>query len=358
MMTRAFRLAAPLAFVLPVSGAVLLAGCNPDEPAPVTSTPVATASPAPASVATGPAAPGPMARPSGSPKTAMAPTTPSTPTTSRVAGIASQTPTPMAQHAASRGNEREAGTAPVGTAIPVSPTPSATPLATAPPATPTAAVSPQAATPTEEAVATPATTAAPTPPAAEKASEAATPAVGAGGSAPASRRSDAAGASFLTSAEGDDVGRVGATSDLDPDDGPVYTWHDGDRILTARLQTSLVAERQSGVSGARSEIVRRDEKRADTVADPVFRSESGALMTLPGGILLLLDPEWDQARVDQFFADNGIAKGRVGERAFGEHAFFVEADPGFPSLSLANALAGQAGVLISSPNWRREAELY
>ncbi len=129
-------------------------------------------------------------------------------------------------------------------------------------------------------------------------------------------------------------------------------------MLTVRLQGSLVAEREAGVSGARSEIVARDEKRAGTVADPVFRSASGSLMTLPGGILLLLDPEWDEARVDRFFADNAIARGRVSDRAFGEHAFFVETEPGFPSLSLANALAGQEGVLISSPNWQREAVLY
>ena len=158
--------------------------------------------------------------------------------------------------------------------------------------------------------------------------------------------------------EEDSVGRAEAVSSLDPDDGPVYSWHDGDRMLTVRLQGSLVAEREAGVSGARSEIVPRDEKRAGTVADPVFRSPSGALMTLPGGVLLLLDPEWDQARVDRFFADNGIADGRVSERAFGEHAFFVETEPGFPALNLANALAGQEGVLISSPNWQREAELY
>ena len=147
-------------------------------------------------------------------------------------------------------------------------------------------------------------------------------------------------------------------SDLEPDDGPVYAWHDGDRTLTVRLQSSLIAERKAGASRVRSEIVRRDEKRAGTVADPVFRSPSGALMTLPGGILLLLDPEWDQTRVDRFFADNAIARGRVSERAFGEHAFFVETEPGFPALNLANALAGQEGVLISSPNWQREAELY
>ena len=128
-------------------------------------------------------------------------------------------------------------------------------------------------------------------------------------------------------------------SDFELDDGPVYAWHDGDRTLTARLQGSLVAEQQDGAGGAHSEIVPRSEESPDAESYPVFRSQSGALMTLPGGLLLLLDPEWDQARVDRFFADNSIAKGRVSERAFGEHAFFVATDPGFPSLNLANALA-------------------
>ncbi len=52
MRMRASRLAALLAFALSVSGAALLAGCNPSEPALVTRTPVAAASPAPGSVPT------------------------------------------------------------------------------------------------------------------------------------------------------------------------------------------------------------------------------------------------------------------------------------------------------------------
>ena len=40
---------------------------------------------------------------------------------------------------------------------------------------------------------------------------------------------------------------------------------------------------------------------------PVFKSESGGgLMTLPGGVMLALDPEWDQTTVDKFFEANGI----------------------------------------------------
>ena len=110
-----------------------------------------------------------------------------------------------------------------------------------------------------------------------------------------------------------------------------YTWQDGDRTLTVWLQ-------EDGLQ-------------------PVFRSESGSLMTLPGGVILLLAASWDQTRIDQFFARHDIQQSRVSAQAFADNAFFVATAPGFPSLELANALAGQDGVLIASPNWRTEAEL-
>ncbi len=90
---------------------------------------------------------------------------------------------------------------------------------------------------------------------------------------------------------------------------------------------------------------------------PVFRSESGGeLMTLPGGVLLALDPEWDLSRIDSFFLENDISKDRTSELTFIENGFFVETEPGFPSLDLANDLAAKDGVVISSPNWWREAQ--
>ena len=109
-----------------------------------------------------------------------------------------------------------------------------------------------------------------------------------------------------------------------------YTWHDGDRTMTVWLQ--------------------------EDGPPPVFRSSAGALMTLPGGVILLLDGSWDQSRIDGFFAEQKIVRSRVTEQTFADNAFFVTTAPGFPSLELANALAGQDGVLISSPNWRREVE--
>ena len=41
---------------------------------------------------------------------------------------------------------------------------------------------------------------------------------------------------------------------------------------------------------------------------------------------------------------------------FLENGFLVQTEPGFPSLELANELAAQEGVVISSPNWWREVE--
>ena len=80
-------------------------------------------------------------------------------------------------------------------------------------------------------------------------------------------------------------------------------------------------------------------------------------MTLPGGVILALEPEWDQATVESFLSRNGLSLEQTSELDFLDNGFFVETEPGFPSLELANALAGQDGVILSSPNWAREVEL-
>ena len=87
----------------------------------------------------------------------------------------------------------------------------------------------------------------------------------------------------------------------------------------------------------------------------MFSTESGSLMTLPGGVLVMLDPQWDRARVEAFFERNDIERVRVSELDYAPNGFFVETDAGFPSLSLANLLAAQDGVVLSSPNWWTEA---
>ena len=149
-----------------------------------------------------------------------------------------------------------------------------------------------------------------------------------------------------------------------PTQGQAYTWEDGDRTLTARLQTDLVV--QKGADGSSDDIVAANAgggsivknedgyDKSDPDSQPVFRSESGALMTLPGGVLLALNPDWTKEETDAFFSGNNISMDRVSELSYITNGFFVETEPGFPSLNLANALAAQEGVEVSSPNWWTE----
>ena len=151
-----------------------------------------------------------------------------------------------------------------------------------------------------------------------------------------------------------------------------YTWSDGDRTMTVLLQPDLVETERGNIDkrdGAVAETVRsawadRTDRadRTDTASTadpsslPVFRSQSGALMTLPGGVLLALDKDWGSAETDAFFERNGIEPDRVSEMAYIANGFFVETEPGFPSLDLANSLATLDGVRTSMPNWRQELE--
>ncbi len=154
------------------------------------------------------------------------------------------------------------------------------------------------------------------------------------------------------------------SSGKDAGDGNVYTWQNGDRTMRVVLQNDLAAQSESDntprdvivAEGADYNIVRK-QYRHGSGDQPVFKSESGGgLMTLPGGVMLVLDPEWDQGEVDKFFEGNGINSDRVLELDFLDNAFFVETDAGFPSLDLANSLAGKEGVTVSSPNWWRQLE--
>ena len=159
--------------------------------------------------------------------------------------------------------------------------------------------------------------------------------------------------------EGDHSGLEGDTP------GTVYTWQDGDRTLRVVLEPrqavheTVADTTEDGVveKGVSDGIV-RERSGPGSDGQPVFRSESGGeLMTLPGGIMLALDPVWDQHTVEKFFSRNGIAFDRTSELDFLPNGFFVETEPGFPSLELANTLADQDGVILSSPNWSREVEL-
>ena len=79
-------------------------------------------------------------------------------------------------------------------------------------------------------------------------------------------------------------------------------------------------------------------------------------MTLPGGVMLALDESWTRAQNDAFFNHNSIEPSRVSELDYLTNGFFIDTEPGFPSLQLANSLASQEGVEAASPNWQCETQ--
>ena len=149
-----------------------------------------------------------------------------------------------------------------------------------------------------------------------------------------------------------------------PDQGTVYTWEDEDTTLRVVAQEGLRVQNPQDTT-VDDEIVARDgttdivrrQAGDNEEAHPIFRSESGGgLMTLPGGVLLALDPAWDQDAVERFFSINGIPPDRRSNLGFMKNGFLIATAPGFPSLELANVLATQQGVMSSSPNWWTELQ--
>ena len=165
--------------------------------------------------------------------------------------------------------------------------------------------------------------------------------------------------------DGGDVKEPSALGDLlGQASGESYTWWDGDRAIAMRLQTDVVLvdgevvplEDVVSDSGQSQYVGGQSEDGAVGSGDvaPVFRSDEGELMALPGGVVVVLDPGWDQAAVDEFFKLNSVALSLVTDLDYVTNGFFIETAPGFASLDLANALVGQAGVELSSPNWWKE----
>lgn len=142
---------------------------------------------------------------------------------------------------------------------------------------------------------------------------------------------------------------------------PSYEWQDGDQTLQVFLDRSLemapdgdgfrFGNRASGAAGAAGAGGAGGAVGASSSGYPVFRSPSGGLMALPGGVILVLDPEWDAAAVEAFLTRNDIADAERTVLDFVPNGFVIDTDPGFPALTLANSLASQDGVEIAQPNW-------
>ena len=177
----------------------------------------------------------------------------------------------------------------------------------------------------------------------------------AGGSAYEPSYKPAGGDTAISAAKSDSAGGSGQKASAQNRE---YTWQDGDRTLSVLLQDDLMVTPDGEIALRNDTAIRTTRSDTDyketRAGLPVFRSLSGTLMTLPGGVLLALDETWTEAETDAFLADNGIDADRVSELDYLNNGFFVETEPGWQSLTLANMLAEQDGVQISSPNWWQE----
>ncbi len=141
-----------------------------------------------------------------------------------------------------------------------------------------------------------------------------------------------------------------------------FTWRDGDEVHKVYLVEDVdgvMEELEEVATKGNSLAERRHGQRwlaavgaAQTAEAPVFRSPGGSLMTLPGGVLVLLREGVPDGIA--FLAANGVAPGRVEPVAGLERTWFVSTRPGFASLELANRLTLLEQVEVSIPNWLRE----
>ena len=86
-----------------------------------------------------------------------------------------------------------------------------------------------------------------------------------------------------------DSPRKGGPGATGPVQGDAYTWQDGDRTMTVKLQTDLVVEKGSGglprdvvaANEGGTNVVRSADGQSKSDTLPVFCSESGALNDPP-----------------------------------------------------------------------------
>lgn len=129
--------------------------------------------------------------------------------------------------------------------------------------------------------------------------------------------------------------------------GQMFIWHDGDREMRVWLQQDLTVNAAGHVVPREAGI----DASGGSGAQAVFVSESGGFMTLPGGVLVVFELELSEAEAQAFFAAVGVSMANVSKLDSLPNGWLVATAPGLDSINLANTIANQAGVLLSSPNW-------
>ncbi len=148
-----------------------------------------------------------------------------------------------------------------------------------------------------------------------------------------------------------------------PEPAPDY-WQDGDRRMRLHPIATPTAAPADAKSKGETEVPltrsadapQAGSEPSQNPADPTpqFQSDSGNSLSLPGGVLIVLDADWGADEVGEFFAFNEIKLAQIAAMLPLPNTYLIATPPGLASLELANSLARQSGVIAASPNWQRE----
>jgi len=161
----------------------------------------------------------------------------------------------------------------------------------------------------------------------------------------------------------------------------VYVWHDGEREQAAWLNPALIAEfgvqseSESGVKraqpaasaepgsrgiariwrvGGDGEQVMRQARVAKPAGkySPVFSdgaNSSGRKRALPGGIIVTFKPDWTDAQITAWTAQQGLPI--ASKLGIGPNVYVLNTDAGLAALTAANRIRAGGEVVSAQPNW-------
>jgi len=167
------------------------------------------------------------------------------------------------------------------------------------------------------------------------------------------------------------------------------TWYDGDQQRSIWLNPNLLAEfnpqdesrsqlkslfsatdiskkssksirwwKLDGVVSSKQALKSLKSAQSTGHFSPVLHDSPSSIASkrlLPGNVIVVLDPTWDQATAKAWFeAQNVVVVETLG---FTLNAFLIKTEAGLDALNTANRLYETGEVKLASPNWWKEIEL-
>ncbi len=166
-----------------------------------------------------------------------------------------------------------------------------------------------------------------------------------------------------------------------------YTWYDGDReqkvwlnpnlladfnppasgqspVKKAYTDAKLLATRHKGIrlwqlkggSNLKGVVHNLKTLHPDGKYSPVFHDvpmASGRMRSLPGNIIVYLNPAWDEATVNRWVSGRNLEI--VKKLEIGPNIFVLKTGPGLETLETANTLYKSGEVIAAFPDWWEEA---